>query len=49
MWWRCHGALVADYPKAAGVTVYHIMSEAVAKPHPYTSAAQFVGNNLSYH
>lgn len=48
VWWRCHRALVADYLKAAGVTVYHIMSEATARPHPFTSAAKVVGNKLSY-
>jgi uncharacterized protein (DUF488 family) len=48
VWWRCHRALVADYLKAAGVTVYHIISEAAPKPHPYTSAAKVVGNKLSY-
>ena len=48
VWWRCHRALVADYLKAAGVTVCHIMSEAAAKPHPYTSAAKVAGNKLSY-
>ena len=48
VWWRCHRALVADYLKAAGVTVHHIMSEAAARPHPYTSAAKVVGDKLSY-
>jgi uncharacterized protein (DUF488 family) len=48
VWWRCHRALVADYLKAAGVTVYHIMGETDAKPHPYTSAAKVVDNKLSY-
>ena len=48
VWWRCHRALVADYLKAAGVTVRHIMGEAVVKPHPYTSAAKVADNKLSY-
>lgn len=49
VWWRCHRALIADYLKAAGVTVHHIMSETAVKPHPYTSAAKLIGNKLSYH
>lgn len=49
VWWRCHRALVADYLKAMGVNVYHIMGESAAKPHPYTSAAKVVDDKLSYH
>jgi uncharacterized protein (DUF488 family) len=48
VWWRCHRALVADYLKSVGVTVYHIMGVATVKPHPYTSAAKIVNNKLSY-
>ena len=49
VWWRCHRALVADYLKAAGVSVRHIMSESAARPHPYTSAAKLADGKLSYH
>lgn len=48
VWWRCHRALVADYLKAAGVNVRHIMGESAAKPHPYTSAAKVLDGKLSY-
>ena len=48
VWWRCHRALVADYLKAIGVTVLHIMSSTSVKPHPYTSAARIVDGQLSY-
>ncbi|MDQ3920093.1 MAG: DUF488 domain-containing protein [Acidobacteriota bacterium] len=48
VWWRCHRALVADYLKATGVAVYHIMGESASKPHPYTSAAKVVDGKLSY-
>jgi uncharacterized protein (DUF488 family) len=48
VWWRCHRALVADYLKAKGMTVLHIMGESAAKPHPYTSAARIVDGKLSY-
>jgi uncharacterized protein (DUF488 family) len=49
VWWRCHRALVSDYLKSLGVSVYHIMSERIGKPHPYTSAAKVVDGKLSYH
>ncbi len=48
VWWRCHRALVADYLKSVGVTVYHILSKTTNKLHPYTSAAKVTGNKLSY-
>jgi len=48
VWWRCHRALVADFLKAAGVTVLHIMSPTSVKPHPYTSAARIIDGRLSY-
>ncbi|WP_266205869.1 DUF488 domain-containing protein [Pontibacter kalidii] len=38
VWWRCHRAIISDYLKERGWTVLHIMSEGVAKEHPYTSA-----------
>ena len=49
VWWRCHRALVADYLKSVGVTVYHIMGAAANTLHPYTSAAKVVDGRLSYH
>ena len=49
VWWRCHRALVADYLKAMGVNVCHIMGESAVKHHPYTSAAKVVDGKLSYH
>jgi uncharacterized protein (DUF488 family) len=48
VWWRCHRALVADYLKSIGVTVYHIMGTNVNKLHPYTSAAKIIDGRLSY-
>ncbi len=48
VWWRCHRALVADYLKASGVNVRHIMGESAARPHPYTSAAKVLDGKLSY-
>jgi uncharacterized protein (DUF488 family) len=48
VWWRCHRSLIADYLKAAGVTVLHIVGEGRADEHPFTSAAQIVNGKLSY-
>lgn len=48
VWWRCHRSMVSDYFKAQGWTVLHIMSEAKATEHPYTSLAKIQGNTVSY-
>lgn len=41
VWWRCHQSLIADYLKAGGVCVRHIISGKRNEIHPYTSAARF--------
>jgi uncharacterized protein (DUF488 family) len=48
LWWRCHRSLIADYLKAAGVTVVHILDEKKTEVHPFTSAARIVDGELSY-
>lgn len=48
LWWRCHRALVADYLKAHGAHVVHILGVGKSAEHPYTSAARLVGGRLSY-
>ncbi len=48
VWWRCHRSLLADYLKAAGHTVIHIISEKKTEEHPFTSAARLVDGELSY-
>jgi uncharacterized protein (DUF488 family) len=48
IWWRCHRGLIADYLKAAGHTVIHIINEKKTEEHPYTSAAGIVDGELSY-
>ena len=48
VWWRCHRALIADYLKARGYTVLHIMGAGAAVEHPYTSAARIVDGRLTY-
>jgi uncharacterized protein (DUF488 family) len=48
VWWRCHRSMIADYLKAMGVRVIHILGTKKAQEHPYTSAAQLVEGRLSY-
>ena len=48
VWWRCHRSMIADYLKAAGVTVEHIMSAGKNAIHPYTSAAKIINGRLTY-
>jgi uncharacterized protein (DUF488 family) len=48
VWWRCHRSLIADYLKARGVEVLHILSANKIEAHPYTSAARIVNGELSY-
>lgn len=48
LWWRCHRSLIADYLKAKGVEVIHILDEKKTEPHPYTSAARIIDGELSY-
>ena len=48
VWWRCHRSLIADYLKARGLEVLHILSANKVEPHPYTSAARILNGELSY-
>ncbi len=48
VWWSCHRALLSDYLKVRGWTVYHIMAENKITEHPYTSAARIVNGSLRY-
>lgn len=48
LWWRCHRSLVADFLKAKGVEVIHILDAQHTEVHPYTSAARIVEGRLSY-
>lgn len=48
VWWRCHRSLIADYLKAEGHTVLHIMDTNKTEEHPFTSAARIVKGKLSY-
>jgi len=48
VWWRCHRSLLADYLKAEGHTVLHIVDNKKIEEHPYTSVAQIIDGQLSY-
>ena len=48
VWWRCHRSLIADYLKAEGHTVLHILDQSKTEEHPFTSAAMIVKGKLSY-
>ena len=48
LWWRCHRSLIADYLKAKGHTVIHIIDAMKTEEHPFTSAARIVDGELSY-
>ena len=48
VWWRCHRSLIADYLKARGVEVMHILGANKVESHPYTSAARIVNGELNY-
>ena len=48
VWWRCHRQLIADWLKARGVQVVHLLGEGRSEEHPYTKAARVVGGRLSY-
>jgi uncharacterized protein (DUF488 family) len=48
LWWKCHRSLIADYLKANGLEVIHILGAEKVEIHPYTSAARIVSGKLSY-
>jgi uncharacterized protein (DUF488 family) len=48
VWWRCHRSLIADYLKAGGVGVVHILSAERTEPHWFTQAARIEDGDLSY-
>jgi uncharacterized protein (DUF488 family) len=48
LWWQCHRSLIADYLKAAGHNVWHIMSANKVQLHSFSGAARLVNGRLSY-
>jgi len=47
-WQQCHRGLIADYLKARGVEVWHILGNGGIELHPFTAAARIVDGQLSY-
>ena len=47
-WQNCHRGLIADYLKAHGHGVVHILSTESTEVHPYTRPARIVDGRLSY-
>jgi uncharacterized protein (DUF488 family) len=48
VWWKCHRSLIADYLRAQGTEVIHIIDANKTEPHPFTSAARIVAGKLDY-
>jgi uncharacterized protein (DUF488 family) len=48
LWWQCHRGLVADFLKAEGERVLHIIGRGKVEEHPFTSAARIANGRLSY-
>ncbi len=48
VWWRCHRSLISDYLKSKGWQVFHILSQAKPKVHPYTPVAKIKNGRLTY-
>ncbi len=48
VWWQCHRRLLADWFKANGTEVLHVLSEKKAEPHPLTTPASIIDGQLSY-
>lgn len=42
VWWRCHRSMIADYLKAKGWKVLHILNNKKAEEHPYTAPAKIM-------
>jgi uncharacterized protein (DUF488 family) len=47
-WQHCHRGLIADYLKAQGHHVVHILDADTTEPHPYTRIARIVDGTVSY-
>ena len=49
LYWRCHRSMIADFLKAKGFEVTHILDETHTRQHEYTQCAKIGGSELSYH
>ena len=48
VWWRCHRSMIADYLKAEGWKVLHIINNKKSEEHPYTAPVKIIGGKLFY-
>ena len=49
VWWRCHRRIIADYLRAAGVRVEHIMGEGKVVPAELTPGAQILSRGTIHY
>jgi uncharacterized protein (DUF488 family) len=49
LWWQCHRSMMADYLKAVGWRVLHILGTEKTEEHRYTDPARIVEGRLTYH
>lgn len=48
LWWQCHRRLLSDALLVRGVAVFHILSDAPAKPHELSEFARQRSNEVIY-
>jgi uncharacterized protein (DUF488 family) len=48
LWWQCHRSMIADYLKAAGAQVLHILGPEKTEEHRLSKPAQIVDGKLTY-
>ncbi|HKP27972.1 MAG TPA: DUF488 domain-containing protein [Gemmatimonadales bacterium] len=48
LWWRCHRSMIADFLKATGVEVFHILDPLKVQAHSYRVPARIVEGQLAY-
>jgi uncharacterized protein (DUF488 family) len=49
LWWQCHRSMIADYLKAAGAQVLHILGTEKSEEHRFSKPAQILEGKLTYH
>jgi uncharacterized protein (DUF488 family) len=49
LWWQCHRSMIADFLKASGWKVLHILASQKTEEHKYTAPARVVNGALTYH
>ena len=49
VYWKRHRSMVADFLKAEGIHVTHILDATRSREHEYTQCAKLVNGKLTYH